>query len=459
MASLATGGPSQAATAQIQAQFRQGLCPYLAQATQNSPQQDLTALDLMRQGLEQKTLDPVDFFNQLHGQYGPTLKVGEVVFEARPDVVQQILVATDHPDPERDRFTKSQLQRAGLGSTFGEHNLFVEGGQPWRERRALLQPLFLGQAVMSPPNHDHLQAITQKHLDALPCGIPVDLNLKLRALSLDVALSHMFDLNLDRDLLESMAEVFARGGARAQAQTLGLEQDDPGLAQELHQIADRILSHAQGPVLKALLNSPIAQDPQALRQEVLMLAMLGHETTANLITWSAAEMVLHPGKLQALRAEYAEIVGSNSTPTSAQTAELARVRSTLRETARVHTPNYLISREAKQDVEISTPSGNLRLEAGTQVLMALQEVNRGDDPDHNLAWDPDGDAGRMYSFGGGHRVCMGQVLARLEAAVVLSQLLTRFELEPTMSTSLQPSSDLATRPRDSHYVLQDLTQT
>ena len=452
--SLLSGGPAQVATAQVQSQFRQGLCPYLSQATQNSPAQDWSALDALRQGLEEQKLDPVDFFHQIHEQYGPSLSVGNVVFESRPEVVQQILSGSDHSEPGKDHFTKANLQKEGLGPVFGGHTLFVESDQTWRDRRALLQPLFMGDSVMSSSNHDHLLQVASKHLDALPCGTPVDLNSKLRALSLDVALSHMFHLDLEPSELESMARIFARGGQQAQGRMLGVGGDDPELQKDLNAIADRLISSGQsGPVMQALMTSPLAHDPEGLRQEVLMLAMLGHETTANLITWGAADLVAHPQELQALRQEYDLVVGPHQAPTYQQTGHLEQVRSALRESTRVHTPNYLVSRQAKHDVEISTPGGDLKVTAGTQILMPLQEVNREADSDHALDWDPAGPGGRMYSFGGGHRVCMGQVLARLEAAVVLSQLMTRFDLEPVATTSMAPHSDLASRPQNSHFVL------
>ncbi|MFN8611130.1 MAG: cytochrome P450 [Vulcanimicrobiota bacterium] len=439
------GGPAQAATAQIQAQMRQGLCPYLSQATQNNSAQDWSALNLLRQGLEQGQTDPVDFLHGLHQHYGPSLQVGDVLFESRREVVNAILVGTQNPVEERTHFTKSSLQKQALGSVYGQHTIFLESGEAWQAQREALLPNFMGQKVMSESNHQHLQELTRKHLDALPTGRPIDLNLKLRALSLDVAISHMFGLNLEQSELESTADLLQRGGQLAQNRLFGLADQEPGLEDRLNEVADRLIaSPTPPPTLQTLLADPHASDRGWLRQQVLTLAMLGHETTANMLTYSVAELVNHPQELAELRAEYAATVGSGQ-PGLDQTTSLKATRNAVKETIRQHAPNYLLSREALHDVQV----GDTLIKAGTQVLMSVQDTNRLPDND----WDPDREGAKMFSFGGGARVCLGQVLARLEASVVLSQLMTQFDLQPTAGTSLAPNSDFSSRPADAHYTL------
>ncbi|MBN9414590.1 hypothetical protein ABS71_03010 [bacterium SCN 62-11] len=444
-ATQAAGGPTQAGAAQIQAQMRQGLCPYLSQATQNNPARDWSALNLLREGLEQGHTDPIDFLHGVHENYGPSVQVGDVLFESRPDVVGQILVATENPSADKNKFAKSTLQKHSLGQVYGDHTIFLESGADWKAQRKSLTPHFVGQAVLSEENHQHLQDLTDKHLNALPVGVPVDLNLKLRTLSLDVALSHMFGQNLELNELEQLAGLFERGGKLAQHKLFGIEHQDPQLHEQMNQVADRLIATpTPAPMLQTLLAAPEAKDRKWLREQVLMLTMLGHETTANLLTYSAAELAAHPQDLAELRAEYAATIG-NARPTVDQTTGLKFTRNAIKETTREHAPNYLISREALEDVEIE----GMRLSAGTQVLMSVQDTNRLPDND----WDPDRAGGKIFSFGGGTRVCMGQVLARLEAAVVLSQLMTRFDLEPTATTDLAPKSDFSSRPQDAHYTL------
>ena len=435
-AATAISGPAQAATAQIQAQMRQGLCPYLSQATQNNPGQDWSALNLLRQSLEQGQTDPVDFLHGVHQSYGPSLKVGDLLFESRPEVVSQILVATENPNPERTQFAKSTLQKHALGQVYGDHTIFLENGPEWKAQRTSLQPHFVGRAVLSEENHQHLQDLTRKHLDSLPLGTPIDLNLKLRALSLDVAISHMFGMNLELKDLENLAGLFERGGKLAQKKFFGLECQDGALQHQLNEVADRLIaSPTPAPTLQTLLSDPHAVDKSWLREQVLMLTMLGHETTTNTLSYSADELVNHPQELAELRAEYQNTVGQ-ARPTLEQTTSLRVTRNAIKESTRLHAPNYLVSREALEDVSLD----GMLISAGTQVLMSIPDTNEQAN-------------GKIFSFGGGTRVCMGQVLARLEAAVVLSQLMTRFDLQPTAQTSLAPRSDFSSRPADAHYTL------
>lgn len=456
-----TADPGQAATAELLAGFRQGLCPYLAQATENKGA-EWSALDVLRENLQDDNLDPVQFLDKVHDYYGSSVQVGNVLFESRPEVVQEILTQTDNDRGQKDYFGKSTLQTQGLGSVYGEDSVFLFSDEKWKERRELLQPFFTGEHVLSEENHSHLAQTIDRHFDSWAVGEPIDLGAKFRALTLDVAMQHMFGEQLSPTELERSAALFERAGEFVTNRFLGRGDGcPPELRTELDGWADaRLVGRAAGQgrndMLQALLDSSSGQDRQALREEILTMTMLGHETTAALLSSTAAQLSRHPEVVAQLREEYRQEVGSGA-PTLKQTQALQGTKAALKESTRLHAPNYLVSREAKQDVSLDTPDGPLQLRKGTQILMALQEVNQDE-----AYWGPSGapeewiadrDGARLYSFGGGGRVCMGQVLARLESNLVLSQLVERFDLQPVGAQPATPLSDFSSRPSDMRFVL------
>ncbi len=452
-ATAAAGGPTQAATSQLLAQFRQGLCPYLAQATQQQPG-DWSALNLLRQELEAGRLDPVEFLGRAHDHYGPSFQVGEVLFESRPMAVQQVLVETDGSKPERRNYEKSAFLHQGLGATFGGDSLFLLSGSDWKSRRELLAPFFLGDHVFTPETHEKILNTTHQHFRRWAGEPqPLDLNHKLRSLTLDIAVQHIFGQKLEPAEAEAMAKQLAEASRVAQQQVLGVGQDSTPLA-GLQEVADRLLrdrrrGEPRNDAIQALLDSPLGERPQELRQEVVTLALLAHETTANLLSWACAQLVAHPEAVAELRQEYLDEIGAQS-PTQQQIQGLDSARKALRETTRLHAPNYLLSRQVVQPVELE----GRQLRPGTQVLMSLQDVNK--DPEQHPEgeiWNPDRKDSRMYSFGAGQRVCLGQVLARYESQLILSQLFQHFDLKAVGADTLHPHSDLATRPANGTYEL------
>lgn len=432
------GGPALAPAARHLEEFRQGLCPYLKQASEGNN----SALDLLRQQLEEHKMDPVDFFVEAAAQLGPSFQAGKVHFEGRPEVAQMVLVKTDRG------FTKSSLQSNALGSMLGHDNIFLIGGQPWEDRRAMMQPFFSGAEVMNEETHSHVLATVSKHLDALPVnGEAVDLDPRLRMMTLDAALQHMFGAELSMPELAEAVKLFAQVGASAADQILGRgETPRP----ELDDLACLILGRGKpdGNLLQALQES--SMDEQALRKEVLTMALLGHETTANLLNWSLAELTRNPEDLRAFQGEVRALLGSGP-PSLEQTRKLKGAAEIVRETARVHPPNYLLVREAPQDISLETKLGPVSFEAGSQVLMPLNVINA--TPDGN-AWDPQREGAKFYSFGSGARVCLGQVFARLECSVILSQLLNRFELEAVSEKMPTAVSAFSSGPSDNRYRLQ-----
>jgi cytochrome P450 len=197
--------------------------------------------------------------------------------------------------------------------------------------------------------------------------------------------------------------------------------NDPALASaitaadaELAAIAADMIAWKRGnpadDLLTALIHAEddgdVLSDDELIAQ-TLLLYIAGHETTVNLIAGGALALLRHPGQLALLRSD----------PALATTAveELLRYDSPVQASGRI-------------TLEPVTISGTT-IPAGAFVMASLGSANRDED-----FWGPDADklllsrrgARQHVSFGAGHHHCLGASLARLEAAIALQHLATRF---------------------------------
>ncbi|GAA2589466.1 cytochrome P450 [Actinomadura fulvescens] len=134
---------------------------------------------------------------------------------------------------------------------------------------------------------------------------------------------------------------------------------------------------------------------------VLLLAG-GHETTANLIGTGTLALLSRPEQVPALHGDPARAV---------------------EELLRLEGPVKLAARFAVADHEL----GGRRIEAGSQLILDLREINRDPrrfpDPARlDLTREPL----PHLAFGAGHHFCLGAGLARMEAAETLPRLFGRF---------------------------------
>jgi cytochrome P450 len=137
-----------------------------------------------------------------------------------------------------------------------------------------------------------------------------------------------------------------------------------------------------------------------------LLLVAGHETTVNLIASGMLALLLNPGQFDRLRAD-PSLLGS-------------AVEELLRYVSPVNTATF---RFAAEPVEI----GGARIGRGEPVVIALSSADR----DPSRYPEPDRlDLGRDSSghlaFGHGIHYCLGAPLARLEAEIAFSGLLSRF---------------------------------
>jgi cytochrome P450 len=151
-------------------------------------------------------------------------------------------------------------------------------------------------------------------------------------------------------------------------------------------------------------------DDRQIRDEVMTLFTAGHETTANLLTWTLYLLALNPD----VDARFGEAVARG---------DRGYVERVIRESLRLYPPAWVIGREPFEDVELT---GGYRIAKGTTVLFAplflhrLPSLYRDPlrfDPDRWIDWDAPPFA--YLPFGAGARQCIGTEFALSEAAVVL----------------------------------------
>lgn len=196
----------------------------------------------------------------------------------------------------------------------------------------------------------------------------------------------------DPDTLRAIA---AAGRSMVEMVTEVIEWKRRNLTDDL--LSGLVAAEDQGDVLSA----------DELAEQVILLYIAGHETTVNLIGSGILALLGNRAQLDRLRSD-PQLIGN-----------------AVEEFLRLDAPIQLTKRITLKDVEV----GGRTIEPGSFVVLVLGSANR--DP---RRWGPEADrldigradAKMHVSFGGGHHVCLGPALARLETRIAIGTLVSRF---------------------------------
>ena len=191
-----------------------------------------------------------------------------------------------------------------------------------------------------------------------------------------------------------------------------------------------------------------------LRDEVMTLLLAGHETTANLLTWTFYFLSQHPGIEARLHAEL-DVLGD--APLGADdVTRLPYTRAVIAESVRLYPPAWIVGRRALAPYDV----GEFTIPARAIVLMSQWIVHKDPRwwPDAESfqpeRWLPGGtamDASRprfsYFPFGAGTRVCIGEQFAWMEAILALAAFARHWRLRLADGHRVEPQPIVTLRAR------------
>lgn len=166
---------------------------------------------------------------------------------------------------------------------------------------------------------------------------------------------------------------------------------------------------------------------------IVSLVVAGYESTSLAIMWALYYLPKYPNVLQKLREENMSLSKNKNGEliTSDDIAKLKYTNKVVEETIRMGNVVAVVFRTATQDVEYK----GYTIPKGWKVLLWVRYLHTNPEnfqdpmsfnPDR---WNEPAKPGTYQVFGGGSRICAGNMLARLQVAVFLHYLATGYKWE------------------------------
>lgn len=421
------------------------------------------------------------------------MKMGEVHLPGvdlymvnEPALVHQVM---DHAEA----FPKHEMLGEALRPLLGD-SIFTTNGAVWQRQRTLMNPSFEGARVRKVLGRMRAagDAMVQRLREVPPGGVH-DVEMEMTHVAADIILRTILSQSLDSEGAQRIFAAFARYQALAPRLMMpaffGLRWLRPwwqirrsrGAAREIRSLLEAYIrpryeaARAGGPTDEAaeddILASLLRVRDQTtgegfgfdeLVDQVAMLFLAGHETSASALSW-ALHLLAHDPQVQArLHEEACRVLPALDTEGASAIKDLTLARDVFRETLRLFPPVGFLARQSAQ----ACPMRDKTIPAGGSVVVSPWLIQRHRDlwarpdefdPDRynrdqpSMAEPLDEPAAReslrqaYLPFGMGPRICIGAAFALQEAALILALVARHVRVEPVPGETPEPVGRLTIR--------------
>lgn len=391
--------------------------------------------------------EPIQVISGNMEKYGDTYAVKAgigkyIVVTQNPGFIEHVL------KKNHKNYAKSNIVTEKLGRFIGQ-GLLTANGEYWLRQRRLIQPGFHKQKVQG--LYQIIQNTVDDFLERFPVGSSENVYPLTNKLAFEVVINTLFDIDIPEHDVQELAAIISEvqsyivkeirqpykygwyvisgeirknlgrsGRARQIIGDIVRERKESG--KKVNDLLDMLLE-----VRYEDTGEPMTEEQ--LVDEILILLVAGHETSANALAWVLFLLAGHQKQLAKLR----EATANLDIDAAVCDRHLAAV---LKEAMRMYPPAWILDRvaaEADEYEEYSYP-------AGTIVVQFLYGLHH-----HPTYWaDPyafiperfgEESPERVvspayYPFGGGPRFCIGSGFAMAEMALFLNSFIQRFDIRP-----------------------------
>jgi cytochrome P450 len=436
--------------------------------------------------------DPLGFLSESIKNYGDIvcLRRDRLYLLNHPDYVQQVFrdkralySKNREAASSKNRSHGNSNSKSGDGGRprrliLGTRSVALSEGDDWRRQRSMVQPVFsrahfadLSLAVASAT-----AAMLERWRSAASASAPLDIEREMHALILQVLVKALFGNSLESDaelatMVRAVADTHEFFDSRV-GSLISIPESVPTPAnRRFHRahktltdfldqtIAERRASGRWGTDLLGLVAS--AKDARSgeglsrteLQDEMVMLSILGHKTTATALTWAFFLLAASPTVDERLHLETIATLGGRN-PALEDLPRLAYIRQVLEESMRLYPPTWIIGRVALENDVV----GGYTVPAGATVLLSPYLLHR-----HRAFWDepeafhperfsldraPGGPRPAYLPFGDGDRMCIASHFAMMQMSLVLAQVVANYRLSLAPGPPVQPQPRAVLRPRN-----------
>ena len=398
--------------------------------------------------------NPLPFHHENFEKYGDIFKVNiglgkSVVFTRNPGHIKQILQTHNR------KYHKSPLQTIDLAKYIG-NGILTSNGEHWRTHRRMVQPAFHKKKLMGLLGI--MQNAIRTELERIKPNVEEDIFPLMGDLAFQVVAKSLFSRNdiqvamaklqditetNQKMLIKEMRQPYMKWWFKLSGQIkkhIGLSEIGRDVLNNI--IEERIQSgHEKDDLLDMLLKARYEDGtPMPRRQlidEVMILFTAGHETTANVLSFTLFLLAKNKKDQQKVFKEVSQL-DLERDDIMQNISQLTYTKQCIEESMRLYPPAYVIDRISIEEDTL----GELEIPKNTLMLMSIYELHRyagyWESPTAFIPERFDEEKKKdfqdyYYPFGAGPRMCVGNNFAMYEMVLAIAGIIKKYNLKTNLN--------------------------
>ncbi|OHT45936.1 cytochrome P450 [Flavobacterium tructae] len=395
--------------------------------------------------------NPIPYHKRYFEQFGDSfsLQIGRskhLILSRDNEIAQHIL------QKNQRNYHKSKFQSVYLSKYLGKGLLTVDGDF-WLKQRRLIQPAFHKQKMNQLVENMNETIVSElKELEEEKC---IDLFPVMSQLAFNVVAKSLFHLSISEEKLNRIKYIieevqnflikeirlphkawwFSVSGQVAKH--LELAEENNRIIQEI--IDERTTSgESVNDLLQLLLETRYEDTGEGMSvkqliDEIKILFIAGHETSANALTFTLYLLGRNPEIQQKVLDEILEIEAQTENVTE-QLQKMTYLNAVINEAMRLYPPAWITDRQNVEDDTI----GAYHLKKGTLIGVSFYELHRNPKywenpeefiPERFLGEQKKHSMQYFYPFGAGPRMCIGAGFAIYEMCLTVAHVVKKYVIK------------------------------